>query len=172
MTHLSAICSETDAKRSLTLTLIRDGIPSGTMGEDDRGKGPEGGHQSVGPFGRAGSIAEPDVRAVSAVIERPRRRMVLEAAIEQGSVTTRDLATPIAACVHDVAPGAVTDEQRQHLAISLHHEDVPKLVATDVLDADENLDRIRPGPKAHLVRSVLQGIAEASHDTANRGRID
>lgn len=142
------------------------------MGEYDRGKGPEGGHQSVETIERDGTIAEPDVQAVRAVLERPRRRALLEIVTEHGPVTTRDLTTLIGATLHDVAPSAVTDDQRTHLSILLHHVDVPKLVAVRVLDADEGLDRIRPGPKAELVRSVLRDLTGASDGSSGRSRID
>lgn len=141
------------------------------MGEYYRRKGPEGGHQSVGALDRDRLDGREDVQAVRAVLERRRRRVLLAVVTEHGPVTTRDLAIQVAARIHDVAPSAVSAEQRRSIAISLHHVDVPKLVALGVLAVDDDVDRIRSGPKAEPVSRVL-GAVSTGPDERDSSTVD
>lgn len=134
------------------------------MGEYYQRKGPEGDRRSAGEFERDYVEGREDRRAVEAVLARPRRQVLLDVVTEHGPLTTRDLAIQIAARIDDVAPRAVTDDQRRPIAISLHHVDVPKLVSTAVLTTDDGVDRIRAGPKAALVTRVLDATASEFDD--------
>lgn len=129
------------------------------MGEYYQRKGPEGAHQFAGELDFDHVEGHEDLRAVQAVLARPRRRVILDVVTEHGPVTTRDLAIQIAARVDDVASSAVADDQLKPIAVSLHHVDVPKLVAAAVLTTDDGVDRIRAGPKASLVDRVLDATA-------------
>lgn len=101
-----------------------------------------------------------DLDRVYAVLGYPRRRMVLDIVTENDPVTTRDLATAIAARENDVPRHAVTDEQRRSVVVALYHVHIPKLADADVLTVEDGFDSIRCGPNADQVLAAAHGLVE------------
>lgn len=127
------------------------------MGERSDGDDP-----AVGP--RAGGTVSQETDAgidsdcVHAMLEDRRRRLVLDVVDELGVATRRDVATQVAAREREIPPHEVTEDHRTEVTISLYHIHVPKLVEVGVLEVENEMGRIRPGPKADPIMDLLEDL--------------
>ena len=113
-----------------------------------------------------------DLESVYALLDHPRRRLLLELVMDLDAVTTRDLATQIAAHEHDVSPHEVTDAQRHPVRIALYHVHIPKLADGGVIESKNGMDQIAPGPHAEQVLSALRGLYSEFDVDSEFQRID
>lgn len=117
---------------------------------------------AMGP--RTGGIERPrqedvlDLEHVYAVLDHPRRRRLLQLVDEFDTATTRDLANHIAAMENDVSPHEVTESERQAVTVALYHVHIPKLVDAGVIEANDGMDSVSPGPYADQVLAALRGL--------------
>lgn len=124
------------------------------MGERSGGDDPAMGPRAGGTV-RTETEEGIDSDCLHAVLDHPRRRLIVDVVTEQGVLTTRDVATQVAAREREIPPHAVTDEQRREVTIALHHVHVPKLADVGILELEEGMEPLRPGPKAEPVMEVL-----------------
>lgn len=128
------------------------------MGEHFEGDGPERGQRRGELEKRRDGDSLLDLGSVHAVLDHPRRRVVVDVVRDVEVVTMRDLAAQIAARENAVPPSDVSDDRRRSVAIALHHVHVPKLVDAGVVTVGAGMDRIRPGPNADQVLAALGGL--------------
>lgn len=124
------------------------------MGEHFRGDDPAMGRRAGGTATRKTEEGI-DIDCLHAVLDNPRRRLIVDVVTEVGAVTMRDLATQVVARERDVPPHAVTDDQRREVTIALHHVHVPKLADVGLLEIEGGMDRLRPGPNAAPAMEAL-----------------
>lgn len=123
-------------------------------GEDPATEPPPGG--TVDQEGVGGML---DLDRVYAVLNHPRRRLILDIVSGVDLVSIRELAERIAAVENDVALGSVTDEQRRVVGVSLHHVHVPKLTDAGVIRVEDDGDHIRRGPNADQVLAAATALS-------------
>lgn len=124
------------------------------MGEHFRGDDPAMGRRAGGTATRKTEEGI-DIDCLHAVLDNPRRRLVVDVVTEVGAVTMRDLATQVVARERDVPPHAVTDDQRREVTIALHHVHVPKLADADLVEYDSRSGMLALTPKAESIVPTL-----------------
>ncbi|MBV0923070.1 hypothetical protein KTS45_02560 [Halomicroarcula limicola] len=112
---------------------------------------------------------------VYSALAHPRRRYLCYTLMEETEWSLTDLAVKIAAWENKIPEGAVTDDQRDDVYVSLYHAHVPKLVAEEVLTFDEDRERISTDENAEQVLHALNGMGahlDSKQETHARGEMD
>ncbi|MUV58028.1 hypothetical protein [Halogeometricum sp. CBA1124] len=105
----------------------------------------------------------------------PRRRYLCYTLLESTEWSLTDLATKIAAWENDVPEGAVTEDQRERVYVSLYHAHVPKLADERVVAFDDASETITFAENAEQVLTALQGMGaslDANQEAHARGEMD
>lgn len=93
------------------------------------------------------------------------RRTVLETLAEAGPMTLGELAERVAARRHEVSTDDVAPDEREEVAIGLHHNHLQRLSADDVVeqtgDGMDTTVSLSPGVDPELVRELI-GIGEGN----------
>lgn len=104
-----------------------------------------------------------------------RRRYLCYTLLEDTEWSLDDLASKIAAWESDVPAGAVPEDEKRNVYISLYHAHVPKLVEDSIVTFDEDSRTISMGPNAIQVLQALHGMGasvDAGQETHARSELD
>lgn len=127
------------------------------MGEGYRGDDPKGGPR-IERSGSQGSTDDLDRDAIHALLDHERRRTIVDVVDDADVLSTRELATEIAARESETSREDVDEERRRSVEIALYHVHLPKLVEAGVIAAEDGTARLRAGPNADQVLGVLRAI--------------
>ena len=94
------------------------------------------------------------------LLANERRRYVIYEVRNIDHIGLEELATIVAAREKGVAVDDVSSEQAHHVAVSLHHHELPKLREARLINYDERQRDIRSGSNFSLVEKYLDIAAE------------
>lgn len=130
--------------------------PDAAVGGGDAPDG-DGGLADWRPFRLTGTSTALSDGEIYDVLRNSRRRAALSYLLEQGRASVREVTTHVAATEYDVAPEAISPEQRKRVYTALSQCHLPRLDEYGVVDFDEDAKAIElddvPGP----VATYLQG---------------
>lgn len=113
----------------------------------------------MGPDSDRDPSSVPQVLELDHVFEglaHPHRRYLLYTLLEDTEWSLDELATKIAAWENGVSEGRPSEEEIEHIYVSLYHNHVPKLVDDDVIVFERETETITAGPNAEQVLAVLE----------------
>ncbi|RLM57612.1 hypothetical protein DVK02_07600 [Halobellus sp. Atlit-31R] len=129
------------------------------QGESDRRISSE---QPVTPEYR-GTPIDPAVLTLDdafAVLNHRRRRYLLAQLARESELILEELAAKLVAWEERIDLIDVRSNCREQRYVSLYHTHVPKLVDADVIEFDEDEDRITPGVRAAELIDILAAIGK------------
>jgi DNA-binding transcriptional ArsR family regulator len=98
------------------------------------------------------------------ILSNPRRRMVLYYLRQYGgSATVQELAGEIAALENDSSVDELTKAQRKRVYVSLYQTHLPKLEETDIIEYDDDRERVLLTNRAFKIDDYLTPSTESKY---------
>lgn len=116
------------------------------------------------PFRLAGASTALTEGEIYDVLRNSRRRAALSYLLEQGRASVREVTTHVAATEYDVAPEAVSPEQRKRVYTALSQCHLPRLDEFGVVDFDADAKTIELDDVPRPVATYLQDGAGRDTD--------
>lgn len=95
------------------------------------------------------------------LLRDPRRRTIIAVlAACEGEIAVSDLTRAIAAHEHDGSVADVSNAERRRIAVSLHHDHIPRLAASEFVDYDDRRETVAATENLERVAPVLSLVTE------------